>query len=136
MSPNIMRSIWYKRLLRYAVVPIGVLMLLYLAWAVLRGPRSADIVAVIVLLLFAAVMIDLRRTDAKADRGIADRIRKEFPAESQPEVTELYNRLKTKELEYLFQKVLDDAHGDLNQARKLTGLAESIGWTAFLETRW
>ncbi len=51
-------------------------------------------------------------------------------------MNELYDQLKAKELEYLFQKVLDDAHGNLDEARKLTGLAESIGWKAFLETRW
>ncbi len=129
-------SIWTRRLLKYAAIPVAVILALYILWAILRGPRSADIVAGVALLLVIAYFIAFRRSEVKADRHIEQRIRAEYPAELQPEVFELYSRLKTKELEYLFEKVLDDAKGDLSQARKLTGLAESIGWKAFLETRW
>ncbi len=129
------RSIWSKWLLKYAAIPVGVILVLFLAWAVLKGPQGADICAGISLLLFIEVMIDLKRSEIKADRDVTRRIRAEYPAESQPQVFELYGRLKAKELEYLFLKVLDDAQGDLNEARKLSGLAESIGWKALLENR-
>ncbi len=136
MTPNLMKSIWSKRLLRFAAVPVVVLLVVYLAWAFLRGPRSSDIVAGMALLIFAALVINFRQAEVRADREIAQRIRTEFAAADQPDVLALYNRLKAKELEGLFQKVLDDAHGDLPQAQKLTGLAESMGWRAFLENRW
>ncbi len=136
MTPNVMRNIWSKRLVRYAAIPVVVLLVIYLAWAFLRGPRSSDIVAGVALLVFAALVISFRRAEITADREIAARIRSEFTAADQPDVLALYNRLKAKELEGLFQKVLDDAHGDLAQVQKLTGLAESVGWRPFLENRW
>ena len=136
MTPNAMRSNWPKRLGRSAAVAVVVLLVIYLAWAFLRGPRSSDIVAGIALVIFAGLVINLRRAEIRADREIAERIRTEFAAADQPDVLALYNRLKAKELEGLFQKVLDEAHGDLAQAQKLTGLAESVGWRAFLENRW
>ncbi len=135
-SSNIVNSFWFKRLLKYAAVPIGVLLALFTAWAFVSGPRGADICGGITLLLFVAFMIDLNRSQARADREIAQRIRTEYPAELQPQVFEMYDRLKVKELEYLFQKVLDDARGDFIEARKLSALAEGIGWKAFLENRW
>lgn len=87
-------------------------------------------------MLFAAVMLYFRQLDVKADREIAQRIKAEFSAESQAEVSDIYYGLKVKELEYLFGKVLDDAHGDIGEVRKLAALAQSIGWKAFLENRW
>ncbi len=136
MSASMWRSIWSRRLLKYAAIPVGVALVLYLTWAVLRGPRSADICVAAALLLFAAFLLNLWRAEVRADREIAQQIRAEYPPESQPELFDLYDRLKAKELERLFQKVLDDAHGDLKQAKKLTALAESVGWKAFLEERW
>ncbi len=136
MMPNVARSIWSKRLVRYAVVAVVVLLVIYLVWAFLRGPRSSDIVAGVALLVFAALVINFRRAEITADREITQRIQTEFASADQPDVLALYNRLKAKELEGLFQKVLDDAHGDLAQAQKLAGLAENVGWRAFLENRW
>lgn len=136
MASNTFRRMWSRRLLKYAAIPVIVLLALYLAWALFRGPQGADIIAGVALLLFIAYMINVRRSEAKADQAIAERIRAEYPPESQPELFELYDRLKVKELEYLFEKVLDDAHGILPEARKLAGLAESIGWKAFLESHW
>jgi hypothetical protein len=78
----------------------------------------------------------IRRVDVNADRNMVKRIRAEYPSESQPQVFEIYNHLKTKELEHLFSKVLDDAKGDLNQVKKLAGIAENVGWKAFLENHW
>src|SRR5512135_1701369 len=127
------QSIWFRQLLKYGAIPIGAVAVLYLAWAVLRGQQGADICAGAGLLIFIAYMIGLRRSEVKAERSISQRIRAEYPAEAQPQVFELYERLKAKELEYLFEKVLDDAGGDLGKATKLAGLAETIGWKAFLE---
>ncbi len=130
------RSIWSKWLLKYAAIPVALILGLFLGWAILKGPQGADICAGVCLLLFIAIMIDLKRSEIRADNEVTRRIRAEYPAESQPKVFELYDRLKAKELEYLFLKVLDDAQGDLNEAKKLSGLAESVGWKAFLENRW
>ena len=130
------KSIWSKWLLKYAAIPVALMLALFLGWAILNGPRGADVCAGIGLLLFIAVVIDLKRSEIKADKEITRRIRAEYPAESQPKVFELYDRLKAKELEYLFIKVLDDAKGDPKEASKLAGLAESSGWRAFLENRW
>ena len=130
------RGVWSKWLLKYAAIPGVVILVLLVVWAILSGRRGADIVAGIGLLLFALYMIDLKRSETRADRTIAQRIRTEYAADDQPQVFDLYDRLKAKELEYLFQKVLDDARGSLAEAQKLTGLAESVGWKAFLENRW
>ncbi len=136
MSPTMANTFWFKRLLKYAAIPIGLLLAIFTAWAFMSGPRGADICGGVTLLLFVAYMINLHRSQARADREIAQRIRAEYPAELQPQLFEMYDRLKTKELEYLFPKVLDDARGNLKEAGKLAGLAESIGWKAFLENRW
>ena len=136
MTPQLTRNMGSRRLVRYAAVAVMVLLVIYLIWAFLRGPRSADIIAGAALLLFAALVFNFRSAEIRADRAIAQRVRTEFSAEDQPRVLELYERLKAKELEPLFQKVLDDAHGDLQQVQKLSGLAESLGWRAFLENRW
>lgn len=136
MTSNPGRSAWSKWLLKYAAIPGIVILALCFVWAVLSGSRGPDIVAGAGLLLFAIYMIGLRRSETRADRNIAQRIRTEYSVEEQPQVFELYDRLKAKELEYLFQKVLDDARGNLAEVRKLTGLAESVGWKAFLENRW
>lgn len=128
------RSIWSRRLLRYVGIPLVIILVLYLLWDGLVG--IGDLIAGIALVLAVAAMIYLKGSEIKADKAIAQRIRTEFSSESQPQVLELYNHLKTKELEYLFLKVLDDAKGDLNEVKKLSGLAESVGWRAFLENHW
>ncbi len=136
MTSNTFRRIWARRLLKYAAVPVIALLAIYAAWAVMRGPQGADIIVGAALLLLIAYLINMARSEARTDRIIALRIRAEYPAESQPELFALYDRLKFKELEYLFEKVLDDAGGSLPEARKLAALAQSIGWRAFLESRW
>ncbi len=130
------KLIWSKRLLKYAAILAGAAVVLHLVWVGLQGLGSANICAGIGLLLFIVAMLDLKQSDTRADQGVLHRIRAEYSAESQHQVLALYDRLKAKELEYLFIKVLDDAKGNVNEAKKLTGLAESIGWKAFLENRW
>lgn len=127
---------WSKRLLRVIGIPLAIVLVLYLIWSGLNGWGSSDIVAGIGLVLVAGAMIYYKQLEIKADGNVAQRIRTEYSSEVQPQVFEIYQHLKTKELEYLFSKVLDDAKGDLNKVKKLAGLAESIGWKAFLENRW
>jgi hypothetical protein len=129
-------SLWSKRLLRYGGIALVIAVLLYLVWVGSNGWDFSTICAGVGLVLFVAAMIYLKQMDIKADRNIAQRIRAEYSSESQPQVFEIYDHLKTRELEYLFLKVLDDAKGNLNEVKKLAALAESIGWKAFLENRW
>jgi hypothetical protein len=129
-------GIWSKRILRYGGIALVIAVVLYIGWVGWSGWVTSSICAGIGLVLFAAAMLHYRQLDDKADREIAQRIKTEFPAESQSEVFGLYHSLKMKELEYLFTKVLDDAKGDMREVRKLSALAESIGWKAFLESRW
>ena len=125
-----------KRILRYGSIGLIIAGVLYIGWVGWRGLVTSSICTGIGLVLYAAVMFYYRQVDVKADREIVQRIKTEFPAESQSEVFEIYNHLKTKELEYLFLKVLDDAKGNIQEVRKLAALAQSIGWKAFLENRW
>jgi hypothetical protein len=129
-------SIWSKKLLRIAGIPVALALILYLIWSIWTGWDFADIVAGVGLVLVLGAMYYLQRMDIISERDITQRIRAEYPPESQPQIFEMYKHLKIKELEYLFAKILDDAHGNLNEVKKLTGLAESIGWKAFLENRW
>jgi hypothetical protein len=129
-------NIWSKIILRYGGIALIIAVVLYIGWIGWNGWVTSSICAGIGLVLFAAAVFYYRQLDVKADREIAQRIKNEFPVESQSEVFGLYHGLKMKELEYLFAKVLDDAKGDMREVRKLTALAESLGWKAFLENRW
>ncbi len=128
--------IWFKRMLKYGGIPLAAALALYLIWGGSNGWGGGEICAGIGLILMGASMAYIRQTDIIADRNVMQRVKAEYPAESQPQVLEAYNHLKTKELEYLFLKVLDDAQGDVDAVRKFTSLAESVGWKAFLENRW
>jgi hypothetical protein len=125
-----------KRILRYGLIALIVAVILYIGWIDWRGWVTSSICTGVGLVLFAAAMFYFRQRDVKADREIAQRIKAEFPPESQSEVFDIYYGLKIKELEYLFTKVLDDAQGNIQEVRKLAALAQSIGWKAFLENRW
>ena len=130
------KSIVSRRLLRYGGIAVVVALALYLLWVGLHGVGSAEILAGICLVLLIGGMIYLRQSDVRADANIARRIRAEYSSEAQPQVFAIYQHLKTKELEYLFLKILDDAKGDLKEVTKLAGVAESAGWKAFLENHW
>ena len=129
-------SIQSKRLLKYAGIPIVIALVLYLIWDGSNGLGTGEILAGICLVLFIGAMTYLRQSDITADRDIAQRIKAEYSTESQPQVFEIYNHLKTKEIEYLFSKVLDEAKGDVKEVKKLAGIAESVGWKSFLENHW
>jgi hypothetical protein len=78
----------------------------------------------------------LRRVEIKAEANVTRRIKAEYSAELQPQVFEIYERLKLKELEGLFLKILDDSRGDVKKVRELASLVESVGWKAFIENHW
>jgi hypothetical protein len=129
-------SVWSKRLLKYVGIPLVAGLVLYLLWDGSNGWGSSDIVAGIGLVLVLGGLLYLKQMEVTSERHVAQRIRAEYSPESQLQVFEIYKHLKTKDIEYLFLKVLDDANGDLSQVKKLAGLAESVGWKAFLENHW
>ncbi len=125
------------RLLVYVGIPIIAALLLYLVWGgVQTGWESGEICAGLGLLMAIGALLYLKRMENVSIRDVSQRIRKEYPPEVRSQVFEVYEHLKTKELDGLFAKILDDAHGDVNQVRKLASVAESVGWQAFLENKW
>lgn len=125
------------RLLVYIGIPTITAFLLYLIWdGTQTGWRSEEFCAGLGLLMAIGALIYLKRMENVSLNDISRRIRKEYPSDIQPQVVKIYEQLKIKELDGLFPKILDDAHGDINQLKKLAGVAESVGWQAFLENKW
>lgn len=127
---------WTKRLATYVGIPVVVALAVYLVWDAKNGVGTAGVCAGTALVLGLAAMAYLLLPEIRAERDIAGRIRAEYPSGSQAQVLAAYNRLKSKELEYVFIKVLDDAKGNPAEVEKLCGIAESAGAKAFLEDRW
>jgi hypothetical protein len=127
---------WSKRSLRFLGILLAIGLVAYLLWDGSNGLGSSDVATGIILMMILGALYYLQRTDIILERGITQRIRAEYPTESQSQVFGIYKHLKAKELEYLFVKILDDAKGDLSQVKKLSGLAESMGPKAFLENHW
>jgi hypothetical protein len=130
------KSGWSKRSLKFLGILLAISLVIYLLWDGSDGWGSSDIVAGLSLLLTIGAIIYQQQIDNKAERAVAQRIKTEYPSESQQQVFDIYRHLKTKELEGLFLKMLDDAKGDVNAIKKFAALAESIGWRAFLENHW
>jgi hypothetical protein len=127
------KSIWSRRYVRYIGIPLIIVFALYLFWGGSNGFGGGEICAGVCLVLAAGAMVYLKRLENITEHSITQRIRNEYPSESQSQVFEIYEHLKTKELEGLFQKILDDAHGDISEVKKYASLAESVGWKDFLE---
>lgn len=125
-----------KRLTMYVAVPALIALVLYIMWAARGGLGGQQLCAGMGIALVLAAMLYLWLPQLKAEKTIAGRIRAEYPSESQPRVLAAYNRLKSKELDYVFTKVLDDAKGSPAEVEKLCGIAESTGPKAFLEDQW
>jgi hypothetical protein len=125
-----------NRLPGVAGIALVVVLIAYLVWSGANGWGGADIIASIGLALAIGALVYLKQLENISEKTIAQRIRAEYPSASQPQVFEIYKHLKIKELEGLFLKILDDAHGDLHQVKKLASVAESVGWRAFLENDW
>jgi hypothetical protein len=129
-------SSWSKKLPRYVGVPLAVALVLYLVWDGSNGWGGSEIITGIGLVLVIGAIYYLKQMEEKSEKDITQRIKAEYPSEFQPQVFEIYEHLKIKELEGLFLKILDDANGDFNEVKKLAGIAESVGWRAFLENHW
>ncbi len=127
---------WPKRLLKYAGIPLVIALALYILWGAVAGWGFNNVCAGIGLLLVAAAMLYLKQMQDTAEKHVAQRIKAEFPSESQPQVFAVYEHLKIKELEGLFLKILDDANGDLNKVKNLASIAENVGWKEFLGNHW
>ena len=130
------KNSWSKRLLRYAGVPLVIALILYMIWDAANGWGFWEISAGIGLMLVIGAMLYLKQMENVSEKTVSQRIRAEYSSELQPQVFEIYEHLKIKELEGLFLKILDDANGDLGKVRRLASVAESVGWGAFLENHW
>ena len=119
-----------KKLWKYA----SVFLVIILIGSLFLGNSGAF--TVIGLLLVLGAMLYLKQMENVSEKTVIQRIRAEYPSELQPLALEIYEHMKIKELDGLFLKVLDDSHGDINKAKNLANLAESVGWRAFLENHW
>jgi len=124
-----------KPLMMAGILIIITLMLLLL-WSGLAGVGTSGILAGIALALVLWAMFYLRQMENVSEKAVSQRIRAEYPSESQRQVFQIYQHLKVKEFEGLFLKILDDAHGDVDKVKKLASIAEGVGWKAFLENHW
>lgn len=119
-----------KRALNY----IGIFLVIALAVSLFLG--NSEVCTGIGLLLVAGAMLYLRQEENVSEKDVARRIKAEYPAESQQHVREIYEHMKIKELEGLFQKILDDSKGDVKKVERLASVAENVGWRAFLDNHW
>jgi hypothetical protein len=125
-----------KRVLAIVGTLLAVTMILSLLWDGSNGWGGLDMFTAIGLLLVFGAMLYLRQMQNVPEKAVSQRIKAEYPSELRPQVFEIYQHLKVKELEGLFLKILDDAKGDLNQVKKLASVAENVGWKAFLDNKW
>lgn len=113
---------------------LGILLTVALVISLLLG--SSEAFTGIGLLLVAIAMLYLKYQENISENEVARRIKTEYPAESQQHVREIYEHMKIKEMEGLFQKILDDSKGDVQKVERLASVAENVGWKAFLENHW
>lgn len=119
-----------KKLLNY----VGIFLVIALVGSLFLGNSGAFTAAGLLLVLGA--MLYLKQMENVSERAVAQRIRAEYSSETQQQVFAIYEHMKIKELEGLFLKILDEANGDIKKVEKLAGVAESVGWKAFLENHW
>lgn len=119
-----------KKILNYA----GIFLVVALVVSLFLG-NSAMFTGV-GLLLVAGAMLYLKQMENVSERTVARRIKAEYPSDIQPQVFQIYEHLKIKEIEGLFLKILDDSHGDVNKVKDLAAVAESVGWKSFIENHW
>ena len=129
-------SNWSQRILKYAGVGIVIALVLSLVVDSPNGLGGSEIFTGIALLLAFVAILYLKNLGDVTEREVTRRVRAEYPKEIQPQVFEIYRHLKTKELEGLFSKILDDANGNADKVKKLASVAESVGWKAFIESQW
>ena len=130
------KSNWSQRVLKYAGVGIVIALVLSLVVDSSNGLGGSEIFTGIALLLAFVAILYLKNLGDVTEREVTRRVRAEYPKEIQPQVFEIYRHLKTRELEGLFTKILDDANGNADKVKKLASVAESVGWKAFIESQW
>ena len=113
---------------------LGILLTVALVISLLLG--SSEAFTGIGLLLVAIAMLYLKYQENISENEVARKIKAEYPAESQQRVREIYEHMKIKEMEGLFQKILDDSKVDVQKVERLANVAENVGWKAFLENHW
>ena len=112
------------------------ILVLFLTWDTSNGLGSSEIFAGLAILLVLGAFLYLKNMQNVSEIDITQRIKAEYPIGSQPQIFEAYRRLKTRELEGLFSKILDDAKGDPEKVNKMVSVAEGVGWKAFIENKW
>lgn len=112
------------------------ILVLFITWDTSNGLGSSEILAGLALLLVLGAFLYLKNMQNVSEIDITQRIKAEYPIDSQPQIFEAYRRLKIKELEGLFSKILDDAKGDPEKVNKMVSVAEGVGWKAFIENKW
>ena len=122
--------------LKVVGILIVITLVLSLLWSGTSGFGSSGILTGIALALVLWAMLYLRQMENVSEKAVSQRIKAEFPSKSQQQVFQIYQHLKVKEIEGLFLKILDDAHGDVDRVKKLASIAEGVGWKAFLENHW
>lgn len=98
--------------------------------------QSSGLLAFMILMLAGWAFWYLKQMEGVSEEDITRRIRAEYPAESRPQVLEVYKHLKAKELDGLFGKILDESKGDVKRVIKLADVAENVGWQAFLNNHY
>jgi hypothetical protein len=130
------KVIWAQNALRYAGIGIVAALVVSIVWDSSDGIGGSEIFTGIALLLAIGSILYLKSMQDVSERDVTRRIRTEYSPENQKVVFDVYRQMKTKELEGLFSKILDDANGDASKVKKLASVAESIGWKAFIENEW
>ena len=130
------KILWVQNIWSYAGIGIVIALVLSLLWDSSNGLGGSEIFTGIALLLTIGSLLYLKSMQDVTERDILRRIRTEYSPDAQSLVFDVYQRLKIKEMEGLFSKILDDASGDANKVKKLASVAESIGWKAFIENEW
>lgn len=127
---------WAQSVLRYAGIGIVIALILSLILDSSNGWGGSEVFTSIALLFVIGAIVYLKTMQNVTEKDVTRRIRSEYAQDIQPQVFEAYRHLKAKELEGLFLKILDDSNGDLGALKKLTSVAESVGWKAFIENHW
>ena len=127
---------WSKRVLGTGSMLLAAALILSLLLDGSNGWGGSDLFTALALLLVFGGMFYLWQMQNISEKAVEQRIKAEFPSDLQPQIYEVYRRLRRRELEGLFLKILDDAKGDFNKVKNLASVAENVGWKAFLENKW
>lgn len=122
--------------MQYAWFAIILVLALFLTWDISNGLGSSEIFTGLAIVLVLGAFVYLKKMQNVTEMDVTRRVKAEYTSETQSQVLEAYRRLKTRELEGLFTKILDDAKGDAAKVNQLVSVAESVGWKAFIENKW